>query len=482
MVKFGDLTMLQNVFNWKCQNNMSIAIRAFCAFLSLWIFGGNYQARAANNDTTNKSRQVDKLFNCTVKADIPGASVIVIQNGKILHKKGYGFANIELNMRNNPETIFRLGSVTKQFTAMGILQLHEKGLLDIDDSVGKYFTGTLHGDKIKIRHLLTHTSGITESLDSPLEFTPGEQLSYSNSGYNLLGRIIEKISGDSYDEYLRKNIFQPLKMFNTGFEHPNINLENRATGYEISENGKYSDLGNSDVSGAYAAGALYSTAEDMYLWDQALYTEKIVKSETIRQAFSPAKLNDGSVAKYGFGWILGQYHGLREIGHGGDITGFNSYIARFPDEHFTVIVLSNVAMRPSGPLPHAGDLAHKIAGIYLADKMEAKAENMEIKLDPEIYDAYVGRYKLVNAPPEVVEVSGDSFTITRENKCLYLQSKLGKVVIHPETETLFFVKADNTKILFVREESEEVTGMTVDLMGIGLRVINAEKLNSNFQN
>jgi CubicO group peptidase (beta-lactamase class C family) len=480
MVKFGDLIMVLSAFKKKL--SFETVAKVFCALLSLWIFGGNYQARAANNEPTNEAGQVDKLFDCTVKDGVPGASVVVIQNGKILYKKGYGLANIELNMPNNPETIFRLGSVTKQFTAMAILQLHEKGFLDIDDPVGKYFTGTLYGDKIKIRHLLTHTSGITESLDSPLEFTPGEQLSYSNSGYNLLGRIIEKISGDSYDEYLRKNIFQPLKMVNTGFEHPNINLENRATGYEVSGNGKYSDVGGTDVSGAYAAGALYSTAEDMYLWDQALYTEKLIKSETIKQAFSPAKLNDGSVAKYGFGWMLGKYHGLREIGHGGDITGFNSYIARFPDEHFTVIVLSNVAMRPSGALPHAGDLAHKIAGIYLVDKMETKAENMEIKLDPMIYDAYVGRYKLVNAPPEVVAVSGDSFTITKENKCLYLQSKLGKVEVHPETETLFFVKEDNTKILFVREDGGEVNGITVDAMGLGLRIINAEKLDSNFQN
>jgi CubicO group peptidase (beta-lactamase class C family) len=459
---------------------MSIVTRTFCALLSLCIFSNNNQIGAAENDTTNKSRHVDKLFNCTVKTDVPGASVIVIQNGKILHNKGYGFANLEHNVPNMPETIFRLGSVTKQFTAMGILQLHEKGLLDIDDPVGKYFIGTSYGNKIKIRHLLTHTSGITESLDSPLEFTPGERLSYSNSGYNLLGRTIEKISGDSYDEYLRKNIFQPLKMVNTGFEYPNINLENRATGYEVGEKGKYNDLGDTDVSGAYAAGALYSTAEDMYLWDQALYTEKIVKTETIQQVFSPVKLNDGNVAKYGFGWMLGQYHGLREISHGGDITGFNSYIGRFPDERFTVIVLSNIAMRPPGSLPNAGELAHKIAEIYLSDKMEAKAENVEIKLDPRIYDAYVGQYKLVNAPPEVVEVSGDSFTITKENKRLYLQSKLGKVEIHAETENSFFIKEDNTKILFKKEGNGEVAGITVDAMGLGLRIIKAEKLNNNF--
>lgn len=469
--------MLLRAFNRKL--SFETASKVFCALLSLWIFSSYNQVRAANNDTINKSKQVDKLFNCTVKADVPGASVVVIRNGRILHEKGYGLANIEHNVPNTPETIFRLGSVTKQFTAMGILQLHEIGLLDINDPVGKYFTGTSYGDKIKIRHLLTHTSGITESLDSPLEFIPGERLSYSNSGYNLLGRIIEKISGDSYDEYLKKNIFQPLKMINTGFEHPNINLENRATGYEVSENGKYSDVGDTDVSGAYAAGALYSTVEDMYLWDQALNTEGMVKAETIKQVFSPVKLNDGSVAKYGFGWMLGQYHGLREISHGGDITGFNSYITRFPDEHFTVIVLSNVAMRPPGSLPNAGELAHKIAEIYLSDKMETKAEIVEIKLDPKIYDAYVGQYKLVNAPPEVIEVSGDLITITKENNRLYLQSKLGKVEIHPETETLFFSKADNTKILFVREDSGEVTGMSVDAMGLGLRVINAKKLDNN---
>jgi len=434
---------------------------------------------AQTDDAQEKSKQIDALFACSTQGDAPGASVVVIQGNTVLHKKGYGLASVEENVPNTPDTIFRLGSITKSFTAMAILQLHERGRLHIDDPAAEYFPDTAHGHKVRLRHMLTHTSGIHESLDAPLEFTPGEQMSYSNAGYNLLGKIIEKVSGDSYDGYLRKNIFEPLGMVHTGFEHPGTHLENRASGYEHGKNGIYTDVGQTDVSGAYAAGALYSTVEDMHLWDQALNTEKLLKAETLKQAFSRVRLNDGTEASYGFGWMINQHRGLRTINHGGDISGFNSYMGRFPDEQFTVIVLSNIAMRPQGPLPTAGDLARQIAEIYLADKMSAKAEIQVIELDPKLYDAYAGQYRLVNVPQEVIDVSGEVLAITREDDRLHLQSKLGKVEIVPETEARFLVKQDNSIITFTKEDTGQVTGFKFDAMGLGLRVMKAEKLNDN---
>ena len=436
---------------------------------------GAYQAMAQNADSINKSTKVNKLFECTNNNAFPGASVIVIHHGKILLNKGYGFENIEQSKINTPMTVFRLGSITKQFTAMAILQMSDKNMLKINDSIEEYFPGTLNGNKITIKHLLTHTSGITESLNTELAFIPGSQISYSNAGYKLLGKIIEKVSGMSYEKYLQENIFRPLGMENTGSEHSDIKVKNTATGYKISRNGIYINAGEDDVSRTFAAGAIYSTTEDMFKWDQALYTEKLVKESTLNQAFSQSILNDGSTTKYGFGWMVSQWRGLKEVGHGGDVTGFNSFIARYPDEQFTVIVLSNIEMRPPGPLKNAEDLAHNIAGIYLSDKISPTKEHIAIQLDSKILENYIGKYKLINPPQSWIETSGDIYTVILKDNQLFVQSKLGETEIYPETEILFFIK-DNSTISFTKENNR-VTGMVIDAMGFGLIIVNGQKLN-----
>jgi CubicO group peptidase (beta-lactamase class C family) len=455
--------------------NPRLTKRLINIILYAFLFISGLQAMAQETDSLAKAVQVNKLFECTINKPFPGASVIVIHHGKIILNKGYGFANIEQGQPNTPLTVFRLGSITKQFTAMAILQMFDKQMLQINDYVEKYFPGTLNGNKITIKNLLTHTSGITESLDAELAFTPGSQISYSNAGYNLLGKIIEKVSGMPYEKYLQENIFQPLGMNNTGYEHPDLKLKNVATGYIFSENGSYTDLGESDVSGAFSAGALYSTAEDMYKWDQALYTEKLVKASTLNQAFSPATLNDGSTIKYGFGWMVSQWRGLKEVGHGGDITGFNSYIARYPDEQFTVIVLSNIEMRPPGPLPDAGILTHKIAEIYLSDKISSTKEHIAISLDPKILDSYTGQYKWINASKGWIEASGEVLTIYKNNNQLFGHTKVRDIEINAEGENQFFMK-DNSTIKFLIEK-DKVTGMVFDAMGLGVVIVNAQKVN-----
>jgi len=292
-----------------------------------------------------------------------------------------------------------------------------------------------------------------------------------------LGKIIEKVSGISYENYLQKNIFKPLGMDNTGYEHPNSRSRNSALGYKISDNDNYINVSEPDISGAYAAGALYSTAEDMYRWDQVLYTEKLIKTSTLNQAFSQMTLNDGSKAKYGFGWMVNQWRGLKEVGHGGDITGFNSYIARFPEEQFTVIVLSNVEMRPPGPLPNAGDLAHKIAEIYLSDKISTAKEEQHvvILLNSRILENYLGQYKWVNVSKGWIETGGEFFTIIKKNNQLFLQTKTAEIEIFAETETRFFMK-DNSTIRFVKE-NDKVTGLVFDAMDLGVVIVKAQKIN-----
>jgi CubicO group peptidase (beta-lactamase class C family) len=440
----------------------------------LFLIAFGFPALAQEGTQTSKTEQVDQLFANTESSVAPGASVLVVHEGEIVHKKGYGLANLEKKVPNSPATIFRLGSVTKQFTAMAILQLHDKQKLNIDHPVGKYISGTLNGDLMTIRHLLTHTSGITQSLDSELEFPPGERLNYSNIGYNLLGKIIEKVSGLSYENFLELNIFKPLGMDHTGYEHPGSEQENRASGYVIGTGGIYTDLSDTDVSNSYAAGALYSTVEDMYLWDQALNSERLISTGTLNQAFSQVSLNNGSKASYGFGWMVNPWRGLREVGHGGDITGFNSHIARFPDEQFSVIVLSNVQMRPPGPLANAGDLAHKIAEIYLSDKLTAGPEHVAIQLNAEMLEEYVGQYRLLNAPQEILAVTGETFTVRRAGQQLFFQGKVGETEVLANAEDHFFI-SDNTTIKFTRVNGK-VTGFVFDLMGLGVRVLTAERI------
>ncbi|MCJ7676662.1 MAG: serine hydrolase [Anaerolineales bacterium] len=431
-------------------------------------------AVTASAGPVDKSAQVEALFTSCADGEAPGASLIVIQNGEVVCEKSYGLASIELGVANTPDTVFRLGSITKQFTAMAIMQLHERGLLNIDDPVARYLPGTPHGDAITIRHLLTHTSGVSQTDDGQLEFAPGERLNYSNKGYWLLGRIIEKISGRPYEEYLRENVLGPLGMSHTGFEHRNEVIKNRASGYSNREGGGYLNTGFEDVSGACSAGALYSTVRDMCLWDQALYTDKLAKPETIELAFTPAKLNDGRLASFGFGWLVRDYRGLREVCHGGDISGFNSYIARFPDQRFTVIVLSNVGMWPAGPIPTSEVLAHRIAEIYLADVMHPASERKSITVDPAILAQYVGRYRLSGAA-EVVGVMGDTIRFTVENGRLWAETKLGREELLAESETRVFWKAyPDSTAEFTRDASGKVDGLMLLLMGV--REIRAERV------
>ena len=258
--------------------------------------------------------------------------------------------------------------------------------------MAKYLPDCPSADKFTIRHLLTHTSGITPGEGGTLQFVPGERVDYSNYGYQLLGRIIEKVSGFSYEQFLRSSIFAPLGMTNSGYDHQEAILRHRASGYVAGSEGQFRNAGCIDMSGPFSAGGLYSTVEDLFVLDQALWTEKLLKRETIEAAFTPVKLTDNRQGAYGFGWMLNRFRGLREVAHGGDIEGFNTYLARYPDQKFTVIVLSNLAMRPPGKLPTAGELARLITGIYLGGSMEPEAEDKEVALEAKHLDRMVGVY------------------------------------------------------------------------------------------
>ena len=328
---------------------------------------------------------VDQLFDHLESGD-PGAAVLVARDGEVLYRQGYGLANVELGVPITPEFKFRLASVSKQFTAVAVMQLAEKGLVDIDASVSTYLPDYPSGDRVTARQLMAHTAGVPNILsiseywdicsqhrdlpglidlfrDLPLEFEPDERRSYSNSGYVLLADLVEKVSGQTFGEYLQENIFQPLGMENSGSVDQSAILPNRASGYLLG-GGELVRPYYLDFDLAIGLGGVYSTVDDLFVWDEALYSGEVLSTTALQTMFSRQVLNDGSEAAYGLGWRIGQANGLREIAHSGLLNGFTTRFARFPDQHFLVVLLCN------NPRLYAAGLAAQIAEIYLSNAMD----------------------------------------------------------------------------------------------------------------
>jgi len=326
-----------------------------------------------------KIEKLDRLLGMYAEYGVFNGSVLVSENGQVIYKKGFGLANMEWDIPNKPDTRHRLGSITKQFTSMLIMQLVQQGKIKLDATVSTYLPDypKKNGEAITIHHLLTHTSGIPNYTsypgfnksfgrnaitpdefvsffaDSALMFKPGERFDYSNSGYFLLGVIIEKITGKKYEQVLQEQIFTPLKMINSGYDHASTVLANRASGYE--KNGsEYNNSSYLDMSVPFSAGALYSTVEDLYLWDQALYTEKLLTKKNMDLLFEkhiPAFRN-----YYGYGWQIGEMaigstdEKVKTIGHSGGINGFSTLLTRIPSEKSLIVLLNNTGGAPLGEM------------------------------------------------------------------------------------------------------------------------------------
>ena len=303
--------------------------------------------------------KIDKDLNSLTERDAFTGAVLVARNGEVLLSKGYGLADWDKNLPNNPHTMYRIASITKQFTAMAILMLQAQDKLNVRDPVCLYISECPSTwQDITIHQLLTHTSGIPNFIkfinyeatkatpsspeqtiarfkDKPLDFPPGEQWSYSNSGYILLGYIIEQVSGESYEAFLQQNIFEPLQMKNTGYAHNDGNLAIGYTGI------LWTEADYIDMTIPFAAGGLYSTVEDLYRWDQALYTEQLVSQDLLDLMFTPHAKMPFTGFSYGYGWYIGEMNNHNVVGHGGSIEGFATEIRRYIDDNVTIIVISN---------------------------------------------------------------------------------------------------------------------------------------------
>lgn len=338
------------------------------------------------------SAQIDALFESVVAENSPGAAVMVIRDGEILHAQGYGLANIEEGTPITPQSAFRLASVSKQFTAMAIMILAERGQLDYDDKLVEYLPELdRFGPEITLRHLLTHLSGLPDYYDvleeethegmpttedvmrflsgwgEPL-FAPGEKWEYSNPAYEMLAVVVERVSGQRFGRFLEENIFVPLEMHNSVVrDSTEPEIPTRVLGYS-KEEGSFVLNDDHILNHIIGSGGLYSTLEDLYLWDQALFTEDLVTAPTLEEAWSPVRLNDGEDYPYGFGWGLEPYGALgRRLAHSGGWVGFSTFIVRYPERQFTVIVLSNFSEFESGVF------ADRITDIYFPSTLIAGA-------------------------------------------------------------------------------------------------------------
>jgi CubicO group peptidase (beta-lactamase class C family) len=419
-------------------------------FLALVFLAG--PCLAQNNDP-----RMDQIVQSYVDGKQFMGSVLVARGNNVLISKGYGSANLEWDIPDSPSTKFRLGSVTKQFTAASILLLEERGKLKVEDPVKKYMPDAPAAwDKMTIFHVLTHTAGIpnftnfpeyqsTEAIpttpeklvarfrDKPLDFEPGEKWNYSNSGYVLLGYLIEKISGESYEKFLQENIFTPLGMKDSGYDSNSAIIPRRASGYSSGANGPV-NAGFVHMSIPFSAGALYSTTGDLLRWEQGLFGGKVLSAASLQKMTTPFK-ND-----YAFGIGVHAVNGHKVIDHNGGIEGFNTVLAYYPEDKLTVVVLGNL----NSPTPD--QLAQKLAAQAHGDQVTLQSERKEITLDPKVLSRYVGAYQL--AP-------GVNMLITLDNNQLSGQmTGQGPLPIFPQSETMFFLKAVDAQIEFSGSDSE----------------------------
>ncbi len=405
--------------------------------------------------------KVDAFLKPVLDYDLISGCVLIAKGGNILLAKGYGPANREYDIPNTPETKCRLGSMTKQFTAAAIMLLEERGLLSVDDTLAKYYPDYPDGGRITLHHLLTHTSGIPNynnmpdydekhvqpyTIDQvinwfkvkPLQFEPGSQFAYSNSGFVLLAGIIEKVSGMPYADFLRRNIFEPLGMSGSGQDVFTTVLPNRATGH-VGDGRTVYQTPYRDMPFMSGAGSLYSTVNDLFLWDQALYTDRLLSKASRDRIFTPYRNN------YGYGWFIEKRQDRPAISHGGAINGFLTNIDRFVDDTVVVIALFNY----ESTFARAAQAG--LAAIALGKEYKPLLAPDTFTVDSQILNAYAGKYQF--------DV-GVEVTVSIENGRLMVADNEGSgVTASAQSDVLFFLRTRNVLMKFLKGDDGAVNGI-----------------------
>ena len=440
------------------------------------------------------STKVDRLFKSWNNKKKPGAAVLVVQNGKIVHRRGYGMANLEHGIPIGPETVFDIASVSKQFCGLAIAMLAEQGKLSLDDDVRKHVDWVPDfGKKITIRHLLHHASGLRDwpgalriagwrfddvisfqqilnliRHQRDLNFEPGAEYLYSNTGYNLLAHVVEKVSGQSFAKWTKAHIFDPLGMKHTHFhdDHSRV-VENRAVAYAQKRGraaaSRWRNIGNHLT--ALGSSSLYTTIDDLGRWILNFETYKVAGKKALEAMHTRGKLNNGRRIAYCYGVSTGNYRGLRTVSHGGSWAGFKATLIRFPKQRFAVVVLANTAAINSGRM------AYRITNLYLKDQLADEPDKSKggdiqgkpaplpqvAKVDPAIYKRYTGVY----------ELSATSFVTIhiRDGRLFGRLDSQREAEILPASTTRFFARSPRVDVTFHQQGDGKATGLTVKHRG-----------------
>jgi CubicO group peptidase (beta-lactamase class C family) len=419
-------------------------------------------------DTSSRMEQIVQYY---VASNSFTGAILVARDRKILLDKAYGDANLEWNIPNTPTTKFQLASITKEFTAAAILLLAERGKLNVNDSVKKYMPDAPPAwDKITIYNLLTHTSGIPNKFDGitswsqtmppdkliaafrdkPLDFEPGTSGKYSNAGYYLLGYLIEKISGQSYGDFVEENIFKPLGMNDSGYDSKSKIIPRRASGYRFGPSGPEQSQ-YQDITLRFSAGGLYSTTEDLLRWEQGLFGNKLLAAESVKTMTTPVQFN------YAGGLMAAKFDGHLAFELGGEMDGFTSDMIYYPDDKLTVIVLNNLSGEPEA-------ISMKLAAVAHGEKVILPSDRKEVAVSPSVLARYVGTY--YDMTP------GYNLVVTLEDGHLVAQATAGnggykepKQTLMAESETAFFQKQGEREYQFQQNDKGEVTSVLCDLAG-----------------
>jgi CubicO group peptidase (beta-lactamase class C family) len=419
-------------------------------------------------------KKLDELLTTYANMGRFNGSVLVAEHGNILLQKGYGIRNAGDGSRNDVNTAFQIASVTKQFTSTVILKLVELRKMSLEDKLSKYYSGFPNGDIITIEHLLTHTSGLhnfTET-DSSInetdeqrmvpylktlkpDFTPGTDWHYSNSGYVMLGYIIQKVSGMSYWKALRTYIFEPLHMKNSGFDFTHIADNERAVGYDVLNDSVQQRSVITDSTVPFGAGSIYSTVEDMYKWHLGLQSYKIVGKALMDKAYAPCLLHN-----YGYGWQIDSVYGKKMVSHSGAISGFGSNFATIPEDDVCVVLLSN----KSGSTFDVMHITDKLLAALYHAPYSLPVKRTPVTLSEDVLKKYIGTYEIADMHLSIDITINDAVLIAQPSR----DGHPGPTsVMLPMDETHFYDQRDEeVEITFDVDTTRAVTGVTILQMGI----------------
>jgi CubicO group peptidase (beta-lactamase class C family) len=417
-----------------------------------------------------KIRQLNELLQAYQRNGHFNGSVFISKSGTVLLHKGYGWQNKEAGIKNTENSIYQIASITKPFTATVVLKLVEQGRLSLDDRLESYYTGFTYGDSITIRDLLRHTSGIhnfTET-DTTIEttneveiidfirslkpdFRPGTNWNYSNSGYVILGYIIQKAAGMTYWDAVRKYIFEPLKMNNSGFDFRALKSRRKAVGYDDLNDSTNQRAVITDSSVPFGAGAIYSTVTDLNKWHRSLQNYSVVDKSIMDSAYEPGLLHN-----YGFGWQIDSVYGRKMASHSGSISGFGSNLARIPEDDICVALLNNV----SGSTFDLMGLTNKIMSILYDEPYTLPKVRTPVSISAEVMKRYVGTYFVAEINLTiVVSIYGNRTLIAEPAR----DGHPGPTsVLVPLSETGFYDRKDTElELTFEKDQSGAVRGMTI---------------------